>query len=217
MSAEQYFRHVKATFGFSKWATLSELGIADCDFGREKYIEAIDGYKSFIKQHPGHERVQDGYAAFKIGQAYYKQIPSDFFIMPPSYEKDQGPVSDALRELQVFADQYGDSPYAPEARRMIGDCVKRLTDHELYVARFYLDNKKPYAAIGRLEAVIKEFPGAQREPEIMLLLGKTYLQMEKPEPARLIFERLVAQHPDDYRAQKARLYLQFIARRYSSN
>ena len=36
-------------------------------------------------------------AAFKIGEAYHKQIPTDWFLAPPSYEKDQGPVLDALR------------------------------------------------------------------------------------------------------------------------
>jgi outer membrane protein assembly factor BamD len=214
LTAQQYFRHVRTTFGFSRWATLSELGIADADFGRDRYTEAIDGYKAFIKAHPGNERVQDGYAAFRIGLSYYKQIPTDFFVMPPAYEKDQGPVIDALRELTAFADQYGDSPYAAESRKLIGQCVKRLTDHELYVATFYLNTSHPYAAIGRLEGVIKDFPSSQREPEIMLLLGKTYLKMEKPVEARATFAKLAAQHPEDFRAEKARLYIQFIDKRY---
>ncbi len=216
LTADQYFRHVRSTFGFSKWATLSELGLADCDFGRDKYVEAIDDYKNFIKAHPGNEHVQDGYAAYKIGQAYWKQIPSDWFVVPPSYEKDQGPVNDALRELTAFTDQYQDSPYCAEARKMIGDCVKRLTDHELYVAEFYLNSNKPYAAIGRLEGVIRDYPSSAREPEIMLLLGKTYLKMEKPGEARNTFAKLALLHPEDFRAAKAKLYIQFIDKRYGS-
>jgi outer membrane protein assembly factor BamD len=213
--ASQYFRHVRSTFGFSKWATLSELGLADCDFGADKFTEAIDEYKNFIKAHPGNDRVQDGYAAFKIGQAYFKEIPSDWFVVPPSYEKDQGPVNDALRELSAFVEQYGDSTYAPEARKMIGNCVKRLTDHELYVARFYLDQNHPYAAIGRLEGIVQKYPYSEREPEIMLLLGKTYLKMNKPIEARATFVKLASQHADDYRAEKAKLYIQFIDKRYA--
>jgi outer membrane protein assembly factor BamD len=213
--ASQYFRHVRSTFGFSKWATLSELGLADCDFGAGKYTEAIDDYKNFIKAHPGNDRVQDGYAAFKIGEAYFKQIPTDWFVVPPSYEKDQGPVNDALRELSAFIDQYGDSTYAPEARKMVGNAVKRLTDHELYVARFYLDQGHPYAAIGRLEGIVQKYPYSEREAEIMLLLGKTYLKMNKPTEARATFAKLVNQHGDDYRADKARLYIQFIDKRYA--
>lgn len=208
--AIQFFQHVRTQFGFSKWATLAELGIADANFGREKYIEAIDGYKQFIKAHPSHENVQDGYAAYRIGEAYHKQIPSDWLLAPPSYEKDQGPVHDALRELSAFVDQYGDSPYAPKARKLIGDAVRRLTDHELYVARFYLNRGKPYAAIGRLEGVLRDYPGAHREPETLLLLGKTYLKMEKPDKAREVFAKLATDHPEDYRADKAKLYIQHI-------
>jgi outer membrane protein assembly factor BamD len=213
--AAQYFKYVRSNFGFSKWATLSELALADCDFGQDKYTEAIDGYKNFIKAHPGNDRVQDGYAAYKIGHAYYKQIPTDWFIVPPSYEKDQGPVNDALRELNAFVEQYPESTYTPEARKMVGDCIKRLTDHELYVAEFYLNQNHPHAAIGRLEGVVRNYPYSAREPEIMLLLGKTYLKMNKPAEARATFEKLATNHPDDYRAQKAKLYIQFIDKRYA--
>ncbi len=216
MSAIQYFTHVKNNFGFSKWATLSELGLADANLGREKFTEAIDGYKSFIKAHPSHEHVIDGYASFKIGESYYKQIPSDWFLAPPSYEKDQGPVLDALRELQAFADDQPNSPYAPKARNLIGDCIRRLADHELYVAQFYLDRDKPYAAIGRLEGVLRDYPGAKREPETLLLLGKTYLKMEKPREAREVFAKLKDDHPDDYRAAKAKLYIEFIDKKFGS-
>jgi outer membrane protein assembly factor BamD len=215
-TARQFFQHVKQSFGFSKWATLAELGVADCDLGSEKFQDAIDGYKQFIKAHPSHERTQDGYAAFKIGEAYYKQIPTDWFLSPPSYEKDQGPVNDALRELTNFTDQYADSPYAAKARQLMGDCVKRLADHELYVARFYLSNNKPYAAIGRLEGVVKDFPGAQREPETLMLLGETYMKMDKPDRARAVFEKMASDHPDDYRSVKAKLYIQYIDKKPKS-
>lgn len=216
ITATQFFRHVRSTFGFSRWATLSELGIADADFGQDHFTEAIDGYKQFLKAHPGNERVLDGYVAFRIGEAFYHEIPSEWFILPPAYEKDQGPVMDALRELTEFTEQYPDSTYAARARHLASECVKRLTDHELYVADFYLKNNHPFAAIGRLEGVIRNFPGAQREPEIMLLLGRVYLKMEKPAEARATFVRLATLHPDDYRSEKAKLYIQFIDKRYGA-
>ncbi len=214
MSAKQYFQHVKSQFGFSKWATLAELGVADSNLAGEKFQEAIDGYKQFIKAHPSHERTQDGYAAYKIGESYYKQIPTDWILSPPSYEKDQGPVNDALRELTTFVDQYPESPYAAPARQKMGDCIRRLADHELYVARFYLDRGKPYAAIGRLEGVIKDYPGAQREPETLMLLGQTYLKMDKFDRAKQAFQKLAESHPDDFRATKAKLYIQYIETKF---
>lgn len=212
--AAKYFQQVKANWGFSKWATLAELGLADAALGREAYIEAVDGYKAFMRSHPSHERTLDGYCAYKVGEAYHKQIPSDFIILPPSYEKDQGPVFDAMRELATFLDEYGKSPYAEKGRKLYADAVRRLADHELYVARYYLGKNKPQAAIWRLEYVVNKYPGARREPEVLMLLGQVYLKQDKPSEARDSFRRLRIEHPTDFRASQAGLYLEYIARQY---
>ncbi len=217
LEAIKLFQYTRSKFGFSKWATLAELGMADAHYGQEHFSEAVEGYRGFIKNHPTHEKVQNGYCAFRIGEAYYKQIPTDWFLSPPSYEKDQGPVQDALRELQGFVTEYGDSPHLGQARKLLDDCAHRLADHELYVAEFYLKRGKPLATIGRLDGVRKRYPGTTVEAEVLLLLGRTYLAMEKPGEARKTFEQLVADHPKDYRAQKAKRYLQFIERRYGTN
>jgi outer membrane protein assembly factor BamD len=214
LEAIRYFTFTRAKFGFSKWATLSELGLADAQLGNAKYQEAVDGYRAFIKAHPTHEMVQNGYAAYKVGDAFYKQIPTDWFLVPPAYEKDQGPVRDALKELTVFVDEYRDSQYATPARKKIAECLKRLADHELYVATFYLKRNKPIAAVGRLEGLIRDYRGSSLEPEALLLLGRTYMTMDKIPEARRSFERLIATHAEDFHAKKAKLYLDHLTQRY---
>lgn len=216
LDAVKYFNYTRSKFGFSKWATLAEIGIADANFGREKYEEAVDGYRNFIKAHPQHELTQSGYAAFRIGESYYKEIPSEWFLVPPAYEKDQGPVRDALRELTAFSDEYGDSPFLKRAKELVADCLKRLSEHELYVADFYLARGKPTATVGRLEYLIKQYPGSALEPEALLLLGRTFMKMEKVADARRTFERLIVTHPKDYHAEKAKLYLEYLQRRYGA-
>ena len=37
---------------------------------------------------------------------YYKQLPGDFWLFPPSYEKDQSSTEDAANELKSFLDKY---------------------------------------------------------------------------------------------------------------
>ena len=216
LDAIKYFQATRQKFGFSKWATLAELGMADADFGREKYTEAIDGYRSFIKAHPTHEMTQNGYAAFRIGASFHKDIPGEWFLVPPAYEKDQGPVRDALRELRGFAQDYPESPYVKKARELVEDCIRRLGDHELYVARFYLDRGKPLATVSRLEGLLRDYPGSRLEAEVLLLLGRTFLAMEKPGEARQTFERLVRTHPEDFHAGKAQRYIEYIDRRFGA-
>lgn len=212
--AQQYFQYIRNKFGFSKWSTMAELALCDTDFGREKYTEAIEGYRQFMRAHPNHERVQDGYAAFKISESTVKQLPGDWFLSPPAYEKDQSPANDAFRELNDFISQYQDSPYFGQAKKLWQVSVKQLTDHELYVANFYLRLDKPRAAIWRLEGMLKDYKGANRESEALLLLGRTYLQMKDPSNAKVTFKKLIADHPKDFRAVKAELYLAQIKKQY---
>lgn len=212
--AAKYFQHVMNNYSLSRWATLSELGLADAALGRESYTEAIDSYQAFMRSHPSHESTTSGYCSFKVAEAYHKQIPGDFFLLPPSYEKDQGAVYDAMRQLAKFVDEYGDTKYAEKARKLYAETVRRLADHELYVARFYLDRDRTQAAIWRLEYVVDKYPGARREAEVLLLLGQVYLKQKKPREARDTFRRLRVEHPADYRAQQAQLYLDYIARNF---
>lgn len=208
--AGQYFTYVKNKFPFSVYATLSELRLADAYFGEEKYADAIDAYRQFQKFHPTHAEVVDGYVSYRICHAYVKQIPSDWFLVPPSHEKDQSATKDALRELQSFMQVFTKSPHLAEAKKLHRECIRFIADHELYVARFYLDREKPQATIFRLEGLLKQYPDAGLDPEVMLLLGKTYLSMKQHDKARQTFTRLASQYPDDPHGAKAKLYLDYM-------
>ena len=137
---------MKQKFPFSKFAVLAELAIADTQFARGNYTEAVDSYKAFIRLHPTHEKVEDGYAAFKVGECYFKDMPDDIWLLPPSYEKDQSAVTDALRELDDFRRKFPDSKYQKDAEPLRKEVLKRLVDHEVYVARFYLNRDHTKAA-----------------------------------------------------------------------
>jgi outer membrane protein assembly factor BamD len=214
--ALKYFQFVRSKFPFSKFAVLAELAVADTQFARGNYTEAVDSYKQFIRLHPTHDRVVDGYAAFKVGECYYHDMPDDVWLLPPSYEKDQSAVSDALRELDEFAKKYPDSQYVKDAQPLRREVLKRLVDHEVYVARFYLNRDRPKAAAMRLEAAIRRYPGSGREAELLLALGQTYLHMGQPTRARDTFERVIREYRDAGQARRSELYLEFIRKRYGA-
>jgi outer membrane protein assembly factor BamD len=215
--ALKYFQFVKQKFPFSKYAVLAELAMADAQFARGNYNEAVDSYKTFARLHPTHEKVEDGYTAFKVGECYFKDMPDDFWLLPPSYEKDQSAVVDALREIEDFRKKYPDSKYVKEAEPMRREVLTRLVDHEVYIARFYLKRGFPKAAALRLEGAVRRYPGSGREAELLLALGQTYLQMGDPQRAKESFTRLVAEHRQAGQARRAELYLEFIQRRHGDN
>ena len=202
--AAKFFSFVKARFPYSKFAVLAELRLSDALFGAEAYLEAVDGYKLFIKFHPTHDMVTSGYAAFRIGEAYYKMLPDDWFMVPPSFEKDPSATRDAERELATFIAKYPGSPYIAKGKKMHEACAKLLAAHEWYVAKFYWERDKPMGTVLRLRTLIGEYSGTGYDPEALFLLGQAYIRVKRPGDAKTVLQRLVRDYPNHARAADAR-------------
>jgi outer membrane protein assembly factor BamD len=217
VEASHYFSYVKQKFPFSKYAGLAELALADTEFARGNYQEAIDSYKSFARLHPTHEKVEDGYTAFRIAECYVKEMPDDWFILPPAYEKDQSYVRDALRELDSALAKYPDAAYVKQAKSYRRDVLRRLIEHEVYVARFYLDRGHPKAAVLRIEGALRQYPDSGQEGELMITLGETNLKLGNAARAKQLFERVAHEYGNTLQIKRAELFLDFIKHRYGDN
>ncbi|MGN6110871.1 MAG: outer membrane protein assembly factor BamD [Kofleriaceae bacterium] len=204
IAASKYFAFIKSRFPYSKYAVLAELRLADAEFGAEQYLESIDSYRLFIKFHPTHEMVANGYATFRIGEAYYKQLPGDFWLFPPSYEKDQSATEDAVNELKAFLDKYPESPYRPKAKEILVRVGKRLADHEWYVARYYWDRGKPMGTVLRLRRLLERYRGVGYDEEALWLLGRAYVAVAMPDRAKGVWTELVTKYPKSEQASEAR-------------
>jgi outer membrane protein assembly factor BamD len=210
--ALRYFAYVKQKFPFSKYAALAELAAADTEFERGSYQEAIDAYKSFLRLHPKHEKVEEGYVSFRIAEACVKEMPDDWFLIPPSYEKDQSTVLEALREINSLIDRFPNSTYLKKAREYRRTVLRRLIDHEVFVARFYLDRGHPKGAILRIKEALRRYPDSGRDAELLLTLGETQLEMGQPATAKQTFLRVTPDNASTVEVKRAELFLDFIKR-----
>jgi outer membrane protein assembly factor BamD len=211
IAAAKYFSFIKARFPYSKFAVLAELRLADAEYGAKHYLQAIDSYKLFIKFHPTHEMVVNGYASFRIGSAYVQMLPEDWWILPPSYEKDQSASFDAERELKKFLRQHPKSKFAPKARKMLARVNKKLAQHEWYVAKFYWERDKPMGTVLRLRRLLDRYTGVGFDGDAMWLLGRAYVKVKMPDRAKGIWERLLKEHPKHDKADEARAALRGLS------
>ncbi len=176
LAAMEHFSRVKNKFAYSKYAGLSELRIGDSYFEQQKYVEAIDTYRTFIQRRPNHEEVD--YASWRIAKGYFEQIPSDFFLFPPPYERDRGAIIDAERSFARLLRLFPDGRFEEKARAGRAKCRDALAQYELYVARFYLTDERYLSARGRLETVFSEFDDVSaRWREAALLLVEVYIRL----------------------------------------
>lgn len=203
--AQHYFEFVKTKYPFLEAAKIAELRLADTDFERERYVEARDRYQSFIRLHPGHAQVD--YAAFRAALTHYRDVPSDFFLLPPAEEKDQVEVRNALIAMEDFIRGYPESKHKVEAAKVILEAKRKLAQHELYVARFYAKRERWPAVVARLGAVGKKYSGAGFDEEVAFGLYDAYQRMKDEVRARDALRSYVASFPGDPGADKARKLL----------
>ncbi|MCC6873216.1 MAG: outer membrane protein assembly factor BamD [Sandaracinaceae bacterium] len=208
MTAEPLFRRIQTDYPYSRYAALAELRLADCALLQSHFTEAIRAYRSFVRHRPAHAEVP--YAHFKIAEAYFKQIPGDFFLSAPAYERDQAPTRSALRQLRRFLLEHPDNDHATEARDMVRRALDLLARHELYVAEFYLGRDQPRAAILRLRHLLSVYEGSGIEPQALLLLGRVHLHMREVRDAQRTFEELVQRFPESGWSEQARGFLRQI-------
>ena len=201
--ASSYFEYVKTKYPYNELAKTAELRLADADFERERYIEARDRYQNFVRLHPTHPKVD--YAAFRAALTHYKEIPSDFFLLPPASEKDQVEVRNALTAMTDFQRTYPSSELQAEAKKVSDEVKMRLAEHELYVADFYSHPNRQHwnAVVTRLKAVETHYSGIGLDERVAFELYEAHLKLKQPWEARADLERYAAKFPDTTGAKRA--------------
>jgi len=211
-----YADFVRIRFPFSRYAVESELLIARAEYALKNYVTAQDAFRQFLRLHPTHKHVRNGWVPYMVAVAAYMAAPSSVAFLPPHYQRDQTLLREARLELDYFFDHHAGTEMEPLARQLEAEVQRRLLEHELYVARFHLDSERPEAAIMRLEAAHTKFPGIGLDAEVLFLLGITYLRIDEVELARETFSELQMQHPEHHHGQQARLYLKYMQDRYGA-
>ena len=196
LEATRYFESVRNNFPYSQFAALSDLAIADMAFERDDYASAATAYQDFVKSHPSHPKAD--YASFRAGLANFEDKPSSWFLLPPSYEKDQAPIKQALDALQRFATGYPKSEFIPRARDLINECRERLAAHDRYVAGFYWKKKAWRGAAGRLLALADSYgdlDAGRLRSDSLWRAAVAYQLANDPQAQRDVLLRLVQETP----------------------
>ena len=119
------FQEVKRKYGYSRYARLAELRIADAAYHQEKFPEAISGYKAFVHDYPNDAEVP--YARYKVAKALFAQSSSSF-LLPPLEERDLAAVNDAYATVRAFLADFPNYRHARELEYMLeSDRVPSVT------------------------------------------------------------------------------------------
>lgn len=195
-TARLRFASVYNEFPYSQYAALAEFRIGDTHLRERTYVRAIEAFRRFTRIHPTHPLVPE--AEYKIALSYVHQMPGDWFLRPPSFERDLSDTENAHRALGLFLANYGDSEFADDARGHLEETTNRLASYELYTAEFYTRRDNPRGAAMRAQYLIDNYPDAEQLPEALFLQARALITLGDVDQATVPLQRLVvefANHP----------------------
>ena len=167
--AASFFEFVKTKYVYLDLAKTAELRLADADFERERFAEARDRYQNFVRLHPTHPRVD--YAAFRAALTHYKEIPSDFFLLPPASEKDQVEVRNAASAMTDC-----------EVMRLEKTAIVRVLHEEPAFADMFVTHLLARTIRVEEDLVDQLFNSSEKRLARTLLLLANFGKEGKPEP-----------------------------------
>lgn len=194
--AVKYFEVVKNKYPYSKYAVLAELRLADTHFQREKWLEAADAYRIFVRFHPRHEEV--AYATYRVALSHSRAIEQNISWVPfvDAREKDQSSARDTIRACDDFITRFPKDERVDEIKALRSLARGRLADVDLFAAAFYEERERWQGAVWRYLRVGDEFGDTSKAPFALLKAGTlTASRLNDPPAAKAIFEKLIKEHP----------------------
>lgn len=195
--ARMYFSHVYENYPNDPLGRRSLLRVADSFYKQGDPVNLIEAqykYRDFINRYPGSEYAD--YAMLQIANVSYKQMERP--------DRDQTKTKEAVQKYHEMITAYPNSKYRAEADKKLNDAIDRLARHEHIVARFYMKRGNYDAAVGRLNAIVDDYPNYSERDAVFFDLGTSLARLGRKGEARLYYERVVAEFPKSEYATRAK-------------
>lgn len=170
-SALEDFEKVMDNYPFEQQAIIAELKAADCHYYLAEYAEAKVLYQQFEDRHPANEATP--YTMFQAGMCDILQTDR--------IDRNVSGAKDAIKSFSRLLRAFPNSPYTREAEARIKAAKEFLTNHEFFVAVFYVRAERYNEAKYRLNYILNAYPDSTIYPKAKDLLAR----LEADDPPRL--------------------------------
>ena len=162
--ASKKFNEAETLFPQSKWAPKSSLMAAYSYYSQDYYEDSILELERFIKVYPFHKNID--YAYYLLGLCWYEQIIDE--------KKDLQTIIKAKEKFTFLVKQFPNTEYALDAEFKIDLINDTLAAKEMYVERYYFNQKKWIPAINRFRIIIDDYETTIYTEEALHRLVEVY-------------------------------------------
>ena len=165
--AKNQFMEINKLFPLSNEAIQSEIMIAFIEYVQMDYDMAILNYKNIINKYPSHKDLD--YVYYMIAICNYEQLQDE--------ELDGYYNNLALNSFDQVIKRFPESKYAKDSRQKIILVESNIAAKHMAIGRFYLNNRKHFAALNRFKIVVNEFSITKFTPEALHRMVEAYYEM----------------------------------------
>ena len=140
---------------FSEYGELAQYKLGLAHLALQNFEQAISAFEQVISRYPNSPLVDD--ARFQIAMASLKGT------FRAGY--DQSPTDLAIRELELFKQEYPASELMEQAEGRAKELHERRAEHEYGVGQFYETRKRLASALTCYEAIIDRYAGTSWAPK----------------------------------------------------
>ena len=180
-AAVKDFEALEARYPYGDYTCKAQLALIHSYYKQEEAASALAAADRFIRMYPNHKNVD--YVYYLKGiinydenfSTAYKYFPIDRSLRDPTLARQ------AFDDFNTLLQRFPNSKYAINAKQRMIHLRNQLANHELYIAKHYLDKKAYIAAANRAGYIVNQFNQTEAIPNALAIMIKAYqaLGMDK--------------------------------------
>jgi len=195
--AIQSYKMLQTRYPFGRYTEQSMLDLSYVHYKGRDPQSALSTLDRFIRTYPTHPNVD--YAYYLKGLVNYQQNLGFLERMMPTRvrDRDQSSARDAFLDFSELLRRFPDSRYVPDARQRMVFLRNNLAAYEILVAEYYIRREAYIAAVNRARYVLEVYPNTPQTVEALIVLHKSYTELELQKLAGSSWEVLALNYPDN--------------------
>ncbi len=168
ITAKKLYQSILSRYPFSKYAQQSSLDLINLNYRDKEYDQATSLADKFIQVYPKHKFVD--YARYMKGIINYSRDISIIEKLVPTNiaQSDQSRLRQSFEDFKTLVELSPKGKYTEDAKKRMLFLRNVISEHEIYVAEYYLRRKAYLAAINRGKYILENY---SKTPSVALALA----------------------------------------------
>jgi len=176
-AALKYFQILDSRFPNGKYATQAQLEIAYAYYKKQDPVSTVAAADRFIKLHPNHPNIDYAYYIKGLASFNERGVIEKYTAQEIS-DRDPKTLKVSFAALKELVERYPKSRYYKDATQRMIYLVNTLAQHELHVARYYMNRTAYLAALNRAKYVLEYYPNSSSVEEALVISISAYDYMD---------------------------------------